>query len=152
MSVDRSSHEPTIVRAPHRQFARSPVPTGRVVVDADVDRVAEIVADRIKEIRRARGQATLVFAAPDGQVYAAGADSVAADVLEAGHPDWFVGSYAGQTAAGVKWCPQPAEIADDLREHFAGIGRRLGQYPEQMTLWGWTPQRARRLVAVWALR
>lgn len=124
-------------KAPHRQFHRPALPVGVVTVKADLQRVAERTLAKVKEVRRARGCGTQVFADRDGQVFALRSESVSADTMAASHPDWFVCEYAGRHSDGSgSACPVVADIADDLAFHFAEMGRELREIPEQFDLWG----------------
>ncbi|WP_315386592.1 hypothetical protein [uncultured Stenotrophomonas sp.] len=124
-------------KAPHRQFHRPALPVGVVTVRADVQRVAERALAKVKEVRRARSCGTLVFAAPDGRVFALRSESVSADTMVMSHPEWFVCSYAGRfTNGNSAACPTQQDIADDLVFHFEAMGRELGDVPEQLDMWG----------------
>jgi len=124
-------------KAPHRQFHRPALPVGVVTVKADVQRVAERALAKVKEVRRARSCSTVVFADPDGRVYALRSESVSADTMASSHADWFVCEYAGRHSDGsISGCPGVEDIAEDLAFHFAEMGRELRDVPEQFDLWG----------------
>lgn len=136
-SVERRPGASTMDKPPHRQFNRPALPVGVVSVQADLQRVAERALAKVREVRRARGDGTVVFAAPDGRVFALRCESVSADTMAARSQDWFVCEYAGRlsngTAAGL---PRVEDIAEDLAFHFAEMGRELRDIPEQLDLWG----------------
>ncbi len=124
-------------KAPHRQFNRPCLPVGVVSVRADVQRVAERALAKVKEVRRARSCGTLVFADPEGRVYALRSESVSADTMTSTHPEWFVCEYAGRHSDGSgSACPAVEDIAEDLAFHFGELGRELRDTPEQFDLWG----------------
>lgn len=136
-SVERPRRAAIMDKAPHRQFHRPALPVGVVTVKADVQRVAERALAKVKEVRRARSCGTLVFADPDGRVFALRSESVSADTMTGSHPDWFVCEYAGRHRDGTaSACPGVQDIAEDLAFHFAEMGRELREMPEQFDLWG----------------
>lgn len=124
-------------KQPHRQFNRPTLPLGSVSVRADIRQVSERTLARVKEVRRARGCGTAVFADPDGRVYALRSESVSADTMASKHPEWFVCEYAGRLTSGASAaCPSREDIAEDLVFHFEAMGRVLRDVPEQLDLWG----------------
>lgn len=124
-------------KQPHRQFNRPALPVGVVTVQADLQRVAERTLAKVKEVRRARGCGTAVFAAPDGRVFALRSESVSADTMLQGNPGWLICEYAGRHSTGAAApCPALGDIAEDLAFHFTSIGRELKDIPEQLDLWG----------------
>ncbi|MFX1724993.1 hypothetical protein [Stenotrophomonas sp. AS1] len=124
-------------KQPHRQFNRPTLPLGSVSVRADIQQVSERTLARVKEVRRARGCGTAVFADPDGRVYALRSESVSADTMASKHPEWFVCEYAGRLSSGASAaCPSREDIAEDLVFHFESMGRVLRDVPEQLDLWG----------------
>lgn len=124
-------------KQPHRQFNRPTLPLGSVSVRADIHQVSERTLARVKEVRRARGCGTAVFADPDGRVYALRSESVSADTMASKHPEWFVCEYAGRLSSGASAaCPSREDIAEDLVFHFEAMGRVLRDVPEQLDLWG----------------
>lgn len=136
-SVERQSRSATIEKPPHRQFNRPSLPVGVVSVQADVQRVAERAFAKVREVRRARGCGTAVFAAPDGRVFALRSESVSADTMMMGSPAWFICEYAGRLSNGnAASLPSLEDIAEDLAFHFSDIGRELRKAPEQLDMWG----------------
>lgn len=123
-SVERSRPKGTIPsKRPHRQVERDPVPLGRAELYTDIQPLAERVAARIAEIRRARGCGSVVFGDSEGRVYAVAESSASARNWRRRHPGWVVGEYAGTCRDGKRaGCPTAEDIADDLRAHFVDIG------------------------------
>lgn len=136
--MTRTSPPPIAMdRQPHRQFNRPSLPVGVVTVCADLRRVSERTLAKVREVRRARGCGTAVFAAPDGRVFALRVESVSADTMASKHADWLVCEYAGRHTDGTAAaCPTQQDIAEDLEFHFAAMGRELQERPEQLDLWG----------------
>ena len=136
-TVDRSGQPDTLGKSPHRQFNRPTAPVGVITVKADLQRVSDRALARIREVRRARGCGTAVYASPEGAVFALRSESVSADTMAMRHPEWFVCEYAGRLSNGaLAGCPSQDDVAEDLVFHFAAMGRVLRDVPEQLDLWG----------------
>lgn len=136
-SVERQGRSASMDKSPHRQFNRPALPVGVVSVQADLPRVAERALAKVREVRRARSCGTLVFAAPDGRVFALRSESVSADTMLLRNPEWLICEYAGRHSNGAAApCPVLDDIAEDLAFHFADMGKELRDIPEQLDLWG----------------
>lgn len=136
-TVDRSQGVVSLDKSPHRQFNRPAAPLGVITVRADLQRVADRALAKIREVRRARGCGTAVYASPEGAVFALRSESVSADTMAQRHPEWFVCEYAGRLSTGaMASCPSEDDVAEDLVFHLEAMGRVLRDVPEQLDLWG----------------
>lgn len=103
---------------PHRRFAGSLTPIGRMDPCDDMTPLVQTILTRIERYRHQMVAGTFVLGDEEGNVYvlAEGANTTAA--LVDAHMAWYVGSYA---RGDKPIFPTVQDLLDDLREHFANL-------------------------------
>lgn len=105
---------------PHRRFAGTLTPIGRVDPCEDMTPLAQTILRRIQRYRHQTVAGSFLLGDEDGHVYvlAEGAGTTAA-LLET-HRAWWFGQYAQGDGDQLVF-PSVQDILDDLRCHFANL-------------------------------
>lgn len=103
---------------PHRRFAGTLTPIGRMDPCDDMTPLLQAIAERIARYRHQTVAGAFVLADEEGNVYvlAEGANCTAS--LVSAHMAWYVGSYG---CGDPPVFPSVQDLLDDLRAHFAEL-------------------------------